>query len=70
MNEQVAQRIIDAFDVVREGIYPSWWTPQMETDVAQIKARYNEIKWGDISFGAAMRIAQTEFILRVCQESA
>lgn len=67
MTEKAAHRIIDAFDTVKTSIYPYWYTEQMEQDVEYIRNRYNDLKW-KMGFSEAMRQAQTEFILRVCEK--
>jgi hypothetical protein len=65
MDEETAGRIVDAFNVVREGIYPEWHTIGMEIDVTWIKKRYAELKWKK-GFGEAMRQAQIEFLCTFC----
>lgn len=67
MTKDKANRILDAFETVRSGIYPSHATEQTEQDVERIKKRYNALKW-ELSFYDAMRQAQVEFMLMVCQE--
>jgi hypothetical protein len=69
MAEKTAQRIIDAFDTVRSGVYPHWWTEQMERDVNWLRERYNAFKW-HMLFSEAMRKAQTEFIILVAAQQA
>lgn len=68
MTKDKANRILDAFEAVRSGIYPSHATEQTEQDVGRIRDRYNALKWELPFFSEAMRQAQVEFMLMVCQE--
>ncbi len=66
VDEQLAKRIVIAFEVVRTGIVPhDACTEQGWLDVEWLDKRYDELR-DEMDFGSAMRQAQTEFILMVC----
>ena len=60
-----AERIIQAFDVFQSGRWPHVDEDTMRRlkyDVAWIRQRYDNLKWGDCSFSEAAMRARVEFI--------
>lgn len=70
MDLATAYRIIDAFEMWRNGSVPREAINPEQTieDVEKIRASYIELKW-QMGFAEAARIAKAEFMMRVLGEA-